>query len=180
MIRPSVPEETPALVAIAHGTNVFKPHELIALEEVLDEYYADNHQHGHQAVTYEKDKQAIGFAYYAPTAMTDRTWHLYWIFVDKQTHAKGIGSKLLKYVEEDIARSGGRLFLIETSSLPSYDPTRKFYLKHGYEQAAVIRDFYTDDDDQVIFRKRLATGPMDILKLPITELQKRIDAELQS
>jgi len=50
---------------------------------------------------------------------------------------------------------GGRLFLIETSSLPIYDPTRRFYLKHGYEQAATIGDFYTDGDDQVIFRKRL-------------------------
>ena len=87
--------------------------------------------------------------------MTDRTWHLYWIFVDKQTQAKGIGAKLLKHAEEDITRSGGRLFLIETSSLPSYEPTRKFYLKYHYEQAAVIKDFYTDGDDMVVFRKHL-------------------------
>jgi hypothetical protein len=62
---------------------------------------------------------------------------------------------MLRYAEDEIYRAGGRLFLIETSSLPSYTPTRNFYLKHGYEQAAVIRDFYTDGDDQVIFRKHL-------------------------
>ncbi len=156
MIRTTLESETEILKTIAHGTKVFKPHEVDALEEVLDEYHAGNHLAGHKAITCEEDGKVIGFAYYAPTVMTDGTWYLYWIFVDKQTQAKGVGSKLLHYVEEDIRQSGGRLFLIETSSLPSYDPTRKFYLKYGYEQAAVIKDFYTDGDDLVVFRKRLA------------------------
>src|SRR5262249_52629948 len=99
--------------------------------------------------------QINGFAYYAPTAMTDRTWHLYWIAVMKKTQAKGIGGKILKYVEEDVRKKQGRLFLIETSSLPHYEPTRKFYLKHGYDQAAQIKDYYADGDDLVVFRKKL-------------------------
>ena len=155
MIRTTVKSETELLKEIARGTLVFKPIEIDALGEVLDDYHTLNHLHHHKAITYELDGKVIGFAYYAPTPMTDRTWHLYWIFVEKKTHAKGIGSEMLKYVEQDIACMGGRLFLIETSSLPSYDPTRRFYLKHGYEEAATIRDFYTDGDDQVIFRKRL-------------------------
>jgi ribosomal protein S18 acetylase RimI-like enzyme len=159
MIRTTLESETEILKEIARGTQVFKPIEIDALGEVLDDFHALNHNHGHKAITYEQGGKVIGFAYYAPTAMTDRTWHLYWIFVDKQTHARGIGSEMLKYVEDDIIRSGGRLFLIETSSLPSYDPTRKFYVKHGYERAAVIRDFYFDGDDQVIFRKHLAATP---------------------
>jgi len=153
MIRPSVPAETSALVQLAEGTNVFKPHELVALKEVLDDYYAVNHQHGHHCVTYEKDGQPIGFAYYAPAAMTDRTWYLYWIAVNKDIHARGVGSALLKRAEEDVKKAGGRLLLIETSSLPHYALTRKFYLKHGYEQHAVLRDYYSDGDDMVIFRK---------------------------
>lgn len=156
MIRTTRESETELLKQIADGTRVFKPIEIDALGEVLDDYHSLNHSHGHKAVTYEHEGKVLGFAYYAPTAMTDRTWHLYWIFVDKTTHAKGIGSEILRHVEQDIVRMGGRLFLIETSSLPSYEPTRRFYLKHGYEQAAVIEDFYTDGDDQVIFRKRLA------------------------
>ena len=94
-----------------------------------------------------------GFAYYAPAAMTDRTWYLYWIAVSKQIQARGVGGKLLRHAEEDIKKANGRLFLIETSSLPQYDLTRKFYLKHGYEQHAVLRDYYADGDDMVIFRK---------------------------
>ena len=153
MIRPTLESETDVLKEIANGTEVFKPMEIVALGEVLDDYHAGSHREGHKAITYEVNGKPIGMAYYAPTPMTDQTWHLYWIFVDKKTHAKGVGTKLLKYAEEDIAKMGGRLFVIETSSLPSYDLTRKFYLKHHYDQAATIRDFYADGDDQVIFRK---------------------------
>jgi GNAT superfamily N-acetyltransferase len=140
---------------IARNTGVFKPLEIEALQEVLDDFHKGNIHAGHQAVSYEHHGTVIGFAYFVPTAMTDRTWHLYWIFVDKNTQAKGIGAKLLKHAEEHITLLGGRLFIIETSSLPVYDLTRKFYVKHNYEQAAVIGDFYSDGDSMVVFRKRL-------------------------
>jgi GNAT superfamily N-acetyltransferase len=155
MIRPTTPEETPTLVALAGGTKVFKPHELEALQEVLDEYHAANHSFGHRAVSYEKDGKVIGFAYYAPAAMTDHTWYLYWIAVERTIQAKGVGAALLHHSEKEILAAGGRLYLIETSSLPEYDPTRKFYLKHGYEKHAIVKDFYTDGDDLIVFRKHL-------------------------
>lgn len=155
MIRPTIPADTPALVALAAGTGVFKPLEIEALQEVLDDYHAENRDLGHRSVTDERNGQVIGFAYYAPAAMTDRTWYLYWIAVSKQVQARGAGTWLLKHAEEDARRAGARLFLIETSSLPHYELTRRFYLKHDYEQAAVIRDFYADGDDIVVFRKRL-------------------------
>jgi hypothetical protein len=60
----------------------------------------------------------------------------------------------LRHAEEEVSRQRGRMLLIETSSLPHYEPTRRFYLKHGYEQAAVLRDFYAEGDDMVIFCKR--------------------------
>ncbi len=155
MIRPTIPEDTATLVPLAEATGVFKPHEIVALREVLDDYHAFNHAHGHRAVTSMKDGHIIGFAYYAPAAMTDRSWYLYWIAVSKQTQARGIGSTLLHFVEEDIHQQGGRVLFIETSSLPHYDLTRKFYVKYGYEQTAVLRDYYADGDDMVVFRKRL-------------------------
>jgi ribosomal protein S18 acetylase RimI-like enzyme len=127
-----------------------------ALQEVLDDYHASNQAEGHCCVTYEKDGQIIGFAYYAPAAMTDRTWYLYWIAVSRKTQAKGVGGALLKHAEDDIRRNQGRVLFIETSSLPHYELTRRFYLKNDYEQMAVLRDYYSDGDDMVVFRKRLA------------------------
>lgn len=155
LIRATVPADTPTLLALAEGTLVFKPHEIVALHEVLDDYHEANHEHGHRCVTVEAEGQIIGFAYYAPAAMTERTWYLYWIAVRVDIQTKGTGSRLMSYVEKDIQQKHGRLLLIETSSLPHYLQTRRFYEKLQYEQEAVIRDYYADKDDLVVFRKRL-------------------------
>lgn len=155
MIRPTQPADTPRLLDIAKGTEVFKPHEIVALQEVLDDFHAENQADGHLAITDERAGHILGFAYYAPAAMTDRTWYLYWIAVDRTTQAKGVGSALLHHIEDDIRRHNGRLLLIETSSLPHYGLTRKFYLKHGYDQEATLRDFYADGDAMIVFRKHL-------------------------
>jgi ribosomal protein S18 acetylase RimI-like enzyme len=156
VIRPTEPGDSHALLALAQRTGVFKAHEIQALDEVLSDYHVTNKQLDHFSVTFEEHGEILGFAYYAPASMTDRTWYLYWIAVTKQTQARGIGGKLLKYVEEDIRAKRGRILLIETSSLPNYDLTRKFYVKHQYHQAAVIAEFYAEGDDMVIFCKRLA------------------------
>lgn len=153
MIRPTVPADTPALLELTAATGVFKPHEVEALDEVLADYHATNRGHGHVGVTLEGGGQILGFAYYAPAAMTDRTWYLYWIAVRKAQHARGLGGTLLKYSEDDIRGRGGRVYFVETSGLPLYEPTRRFYLKHGYEREATLRDFYADGDDMVVFRK---------------------------
>jgi GNAT superfamily N-acetyltransferase len=153
MIRPTRPEDTAVLLPLADETGVFKPLEIQALREVLDDYHADNHAAGHRAVTCEREGQIAGFAYFAPAAMTEGTWYLWWIAVRKDAQAGGIGSELLRHAEDEVRRRAGRQLLIETSSLPHYDPTRRFYLKHGYEQAAVLSDYYARGDNMVIFRK---------------------------
>jgi ribosomal protein S18 acetylase RimI-like enzyme len=155
MIRSTKPSDTQHLVTLAEATGVFKPHEIVALREVLDDYFAFEHEHGHVAITYETHGEIMGFAYYALTPMTEGTWDLYWIAVSKRTQAKGIGGQLLKHIEDDIRNRKGRILLIETSALPHYELTRKFYVKHGYDQESRIRDYYSDGDDLIVFRKRL-------------------------
>ena len=156
MIRPTVPEDTPALLAMTEGTGLFLPIDLEALDSVLMAYHDDNEDDGHRCVTYEDHGQIVGFAYFAPAAMTDRTWYLWWIVVNKQIQARGVGSHLLRHVEEGARAENGRLMMVETSGLPSYALTRKFYVKHGYEVAGVLKDYYADDHDMVVYRKRLA------------------------
>jgi GNAT superfamily N-acetyltransferase len=155
MIRPTVPEDTPALIELARGTEVFKPLEIVALQEVLDDFHEFEHRHGHISITSEREGRPVGFAYYAPAAMADRAWYLYWIAVAKEIQAQGLGAEMLVTVEDDIRRRDGRLILIETSSLPHYLPTRRFYLKHEYVLASTLHDFYADGDDLMVFSKRL-------------------------
>ncbi len=156
MLRPAAPVDTDTLVDIARSTGVFKPMEIETLREVLDDYYAVNRGHGHQCIVLQDgDSRIVGFAYYAPTAMTEQAWHLYWIAVRAGQQARGLGAQLLHAVEDGIRSHKGRVLFIETSSLPHYDKTRQFYLKQKYDQEAVLRDYYAAGDDMVVFRKVL-------------------------
>ncbi len=100
MIRPTLPADTEVLVPLAQETGVFKPHEIRALREVLDDYHSTNQKLGHRCVTFEQSDQILGFAYYAPAAMTDRTWYL----VLDRRHAADAGSRHRRQIAE--ARRG--------------------------------------------------------------------------
>ncbi len=155
MLRPITPADTDVLVELTDETGFFKPMEVETLREVLDDYHAVNHIHNHRGFAWEEGGKVLGYVYYAPAAMTDRTWYLYWIAVSKDTQGQGLGGRLLEFVEQDIRDQGGRLLLIETSSTPHYEPTRRFYLKYGYTLAANIPDYYADGDGLVVFSKRV-------------------------
>jgi ribosomal protein S18 acetylase RimI-like enzyme len=157
VIRDALPQDTPTLLQLAEGTGVFRPLEIEALREVLDDYHATNVEHGHRCVTWNEDSRLVGFAYFAPAAMTDRGWYLYWIAVAKDRQGGGIGRSLLAYAEAEIQQRRGRLLLVETSSLPSYEPTRRFYERLGYHRAAVLEDYYRDGDSMIVYRKRLGS-----------------------
>ena len=121
MIRPTVVADFPTLVALAQETSVFKSQELVALQEVLDDWESHNRALGHRSITILRHDKIAGFAYYAPAAMTDRTWYLYWIAVSKQIQARGLGSELLKYLEKDIEAAKGRLLvaLLRNRGIPA-------------------------------------------------------------
>src|SRR4051794_30297899 len=118
MIRLTSPDDTETLVALTQATGMFKPLEIVALREVLDDFHATNHADNHHAITCEQDGAIVGFAYYAPAAMTEGTWQLYWIVVRHDRQGHGIGGELLRHVEKEIRdRHRGRVLFIETGSL---------------------------------------------------------------
>ncbi len=47
------------------------------------------------------------------------------------------------------------MLLVDTSGTSQYDRTRDFYVRCGYTQVARVPDYGTDDDDLVVFAKRL-------------------------
>lgn len=155
MIRPATPADTPALLALTAGTGVFKPFEVEVLREVLDEYHSGAAGPDHAAVILVQQGRPAGYAYYAPDVMTDRSWYLYWIAVAREGQGRGAGTLLMGHVEQDVRSRGGRVLFIETSSMPHSEPTRRFYHKLGYHVTGVLRDFYADGDDMVVFRKRV-------------------------
>jgi ribosomal protein S18 acetylase RimI-like enzyme len=157
MFRPITPADTETLITLTARTGYFKPVEIETLRDVLQEYHEKEHLKGHRAVAWEEEGRIIGYVYHAPREMTDRTWYLWWIAVDSTAQGRGLGSKLLAFVEADIRERNGRLLLVETATLPDYEPTRRFYIKHGYTLAATIQDYYADGDGMALFGKRLTS-----------------------
>ena len=155
MLRPTTPDDTPALLALAEQTGVFQPFEVEGFAEVLEDYHDEEQYNGHFAYTWEEDGAATGFVYFAPADLTDGTWDLWWIIVAKARQGRGLGARLLDLVEQSVRQEGGHQLLIETSSLPQYEPTRRFYLKFGYQVVARIPDYYAVGDDLIIYVKRI-------------------------
>lgn len=163
MFRPTTPDDTASLLNAARGTEVFYPHEIETLEEVLADYYREGEEYSHLSLSWfpGPDQPAAGLVYLAPVAMTHHTWELWWIVVAKEHQGKGSGRQLLEMAEAEVRQRSGRLLLIETSSLQHYKPTRRFYIKNGYAEVARVPDFYRDGDDKMIFAKRIAPDRAD-------------------
>ncbi len=97
----------------------------------------------------------IALGYCAPEKLTNGTYNLYAIAVRKELQGQGIGNKMMNFIEKLLADNGSRILIVETSSIDHYTLTRKFYNKLGYRQEAVIKDFWNDGEDKVIFLKKL-------------------------
>lgn len=91
MIRPVTPSDSPALVALSSSSGLFKPDELGAIQEMLDEYHANGACNGHQILTDDDGGTLVGIVYFAPRVFTDRVWELLMIAVDASRHRQGIG-----------------------------------------------------------------------------------------
>ncbi len=154
-IRPMRFKDKAALMEILQDTPEFKSSEVVVAEEIVDNCMKDSMNSGYYALIAEDESGITGYISYGPTPLTEGTWDIYWEAVAQHKRGKAIGSALMKTAEEQIRKAEGRLVLIETSSLPSYELTRRFYLNSGYEVVARVPDFYSPGDDKIILQKRL-------------------------
>lgn len=154
-IRHMLKKDRPALIEILKDTPEFKPSEVVVAEEVIDSYLNEPENSGYYTLVAEDGSGIAGYICYGPTPMTDGTWDLYWEAVAREKRGQGIGSALMKAAEGAIRKAKGRLALIETSSTPAYEKTRRFHFGNGYNEVARIPDFYSPGDDKLILQKRL-------------------------
>jgi ribosomal protein S18 acetylase RimI-like enzyme len=100
-------------------------------------------------------ERLLGYICFGPTPMTDGTFDLYCIATDPGARGQGVGSALIRAMEDELKGRGGRIVRVETSAQEAYGPTRGFYQANHYEEEARFRDFYKPGDDLVILAKRL-------------------------
>lgn len=157
IVLPADPDDGPAVMRITRSIEAFSAEEKDCVQELWDDYFINGLQSPYSfCVSWDDHQDQInGFACYGIRALTESTYDLYWIAVDPSSQGSGVGSDLLRYVERKVSSLNGRTLLIETSSLPAYRGARRFYRHHHYRQAAVLRDFYAQGDDLVIYSKKL-------------------------
>ncbi len=157
MIRKLIQSDRDKIQRILTDTKHFNDDEIKVAIELIDIYLNDEKQTDYIIYVYESDdtKETAGYICYGKRPLTDWTYDLYWIAVDPNIHGKGMGSKLVKHMEEDLAAAGGKIILIETSGKPEYENERKFYTKNGYDVQTIIKDFYRSGDDLYVYRKYL-------------------------
>jgi len=142
--------------AITTNTTVFNQEEKDCVDELWDEYQTKGPERSGYYFLVEKEaERVLGFACFGPRSLTSGTFDLYWIAVDPIARRGGVGRGLLAASEQAVRNLDGRLLVLETSGLPTYEPTRNFYLSTGYTLEATLKDFYRAGDDLVIFTKHL-------------------------
>lgn len=143
---------------IADATGFFRPDEVDVACELVRDRLAHGPLSGYEFVLADgADGNLIGYACFGPIACTIGGVDLYWIIVEPAAQGKGLGRAIMAEVEHRATESGGRRIYIETSSLPKYAPTQRFYGRCGYALEARLPDFYQPGDDKLIYCKSLQT-----------------------
>lgn len=154
MIRPLLEKDRKAIEKILIDTKIFSSEEITVAMELIDIYLNNKEQKDYELFSYvDQNDMAIGYTCIGPTPMTVGTYDLYWIAVSPDCHGKGIGKKILSFVEDRIRLRGGRLIIAETSSRGDYENTRQFYIHADYKEVSRIKDYYKINDDLVVYGK---------------------------
>lgn len=146
----------PVLKEILVSTGFFYDFEVeVAIEIAVENLEKGEEKSGYIFLVAEEEGNPVGFASYGKTPCTLDSFDLYWMAVHQSKKGSGIGKIMMKMVEENVAKLGGKNIWIETSSRPLYEPTRMFYLKTGSELIAELPHFYGPNDNKVIFLKKV-------------------------
>lgn len=143
-------EDLPRIVPILDATGLF-PAEL--LPDMAEPYLSGTQPH--IWLVADTGTELHGFAYCEPERITDGTYNLLAIALNPGRQGAGVGRSLVAAVEHAVRDLNGRVLLVETSSLSEFERTRRFYDQLAFSREAVIRDFYSEGDDKVVFWKKL-------------------------
>lgn len=157
MIRKLRADDREKLVSIIESTNNFSDEEKKIAIELIEEALGNPNHEYYNVFVYEKDGKIAGYHCTGKRALTDGVFDLYWIVVDNRIQNKGIGKELLDHAENFVKGNKGRWILAETSSKESYDATRNFYMRNNYSIVSQIKDFYTLNDNLIVFGKYIRT-----------------------
>lgn len=132
---------------------MFGDEDISNLEKDLNESYSNKRR----KVVATDNEEVLGFAELVQPKDSVRIWYLEWLVVKKGNQSKGIGTKLLEYMETEVGKTKKSRICIDT--LFDLDEgtknTLKFYRHRGYRSIGVIPDYYGKYGSKIIFYKDL-------------------------
>lgn len=150
-IRAVVQSDIAALKNVLNSIELF-PAEM--LEDMISDYFTNPATQDIWFTAVESNIP-ISIGYCVPEQLTEGTFNLLAIGVTQTKQGKGIGQKMMAYLENRLKTEGHRILIVETSGTADFELTRKFYKKLKYTKEAVIRDFWKEGDNKVIYWKKL-------------------------
>ncbi len=153
------PGDAEAVRRLVEATGFFNADEVVVAGELIQEQLTKGDASGYHFIFAEDREGLAGYACYGPVPGTADSFDLYWIAVAPQRQGRGLGGRVLKRAEADMAARGARGIYAETSSRGQYRSTRRFYEKHGYAACARLPGFYAAGDDKVIYHKGVGGAP---------------------
>jgi ribosomal protein S18 acetylase RimI-like enzyme len=106
-------------------------------------------------LTADADGVTAGVAYSEREPVSDGVWNLLMLWIDHAHQSAGFGSALVNEIQFRLTTRGARLLIVETSGTDPFEPARRFYVKHAFGHEATIRDYYGNENDKIIYTKRL-------------------------
>ena len=85
---------------------------------------------------------------------TDFSYWLGWFAVHDKFRRQKLGSRLLRRVEKDLKSIGKKKVFVSTED--SNTIAKSFYTRHGFRTEGVVRDYYSQGEDELIMSKDLA------------------------
>lgn len=149
------PSDLEAIKKLVQGSGFFSAEEIAIACELAADRLEQGLQSSYQFLFAEKRSKVQGYTCYGLIPATCGSYDLYWIAVEPAMRGLGLGKNLLKKTEDLIYVAGGRRLYAETSSRPLYLPTQRFYESCRYTPEAVLRDFYSPQDNKIIYSKIL-------------------------
>src|SRR5262249_42609584 len=131
---------------LVEATGFFTAEEVPVAVELVDDRLARGPASDYRVLFAEAGGAVAGHTRYGRIALTPGVGDIYWIVVAPTLQGHGIGRALLAESERRIALDGGGRVYIETSTRPQYQPTRDFYARCGYGEAAMLEHFYAEGD----------------------------------
>lgn len=155
MIRDVAETDVEAIADVAIASTLFSTEDRPFLTEMVDHQLEVGADQDQRMRVLDDGGRIRGVVYYRAKTAAQGVWDLTMIAVPAADHGNGIGSTLMLHVEAELAAEGARLLLVETSATDAFIATRGFYRGLGFEEAARVRDYWSDGDDLVLFRKDL-------------------------